>query len=412
MAIQSQLTYNYNNTRLDTLVDDVLIHIFSILSVWDVLHVRQTSKRMEALSRVRTVWHALFARDVLKPGRPVPGFSFTPTPRLMQLFALDPAHASDEDMYHTEFAAERPDEARELIEASDLEARTVHALRLEKYWTTATVTDSNIPSYSLKNTVDVESSDSHLRTFHTPTPVRDVFLLPGGRFVVSAHADRLRCWDLGVPYVHSPDSNKTRNSHAVRCVGEWILLSSTREANNMTIRMDAHAPRVYRRDSSSVCFALCSDIIPSWAFASRESVRTCKILSVRLDPLRSSTFDLHQGLMGSPFTSPVPFFRREAVVCLPSILPVPAYPENTNISNDSEWSPQRFARGKLGEMLCVYGSLMFFASYVPPATDGEDEGPRYAGIEVLDWNEPTKSVLFEYPDPQVRFFRASRRLCH
>lgn len=367
---------------LDLLVDDILISILSTLPAWDVLHFRQTSKRMEALSHVCAVWHALFSRNVLKCGRPVPGFAFAPTPRLAQLIALEPpTHALDIDHDASSFEC---DPARELVESSDLEARTLHALRLEKYWSTSTSSPSP-SSITRPNTPATRT-----RTFTTPTLAHDIFLLPGGRFVVSSHADRLLCWDLGVPHP------LTGAAAATRCVGEWVLSRALADDKTSTmVCMDAHAP-VRWRDASSVHFVLCPDIPPSWSFETPK--RTCKVLSVRSDPLRDPgagpSYDR------SPLASPVPFFHCEDLLELPNELPTPVYMDSPEMVG--VWGPQRFARGRLGELLYAHGPFLFFASYVP--SEGNDETEvslQYAGIEVLDRRDTSKTTLFEYPDPQV-----------
>ncbi|KAL5483485.1 hypothetical protein ACEPAI_8717 [Sanghuangporus weigelae] len=416
MAVISQLSPYNIQSRLDSLVDDVLIHILSLLPVWDVLHLRQTSKRLEALSRVRAVWRALFERDVLTCHRPIPGLSFTPTPRLLQLCALD---SSSESLDNPEFYDDKYDVTRELIEASDLEARTLHALRLDKSWNTSTT--SIATSGLTPNVPNIKTSESHLRTFQTPSPVLDIFLFPGGRFVVSLHADRLRCWDLGVPHASSSGKLQDLPVTSVRCAGEAVF---SHILSNAMMCMDTHpgASSVSvngRHKEYSISFALTPDVVPSWhsddPSSAKNEKRTCEILSVRLDPLRSSplgSFDVHDAApgsaTGSPFATPVPLFLREAVVSLPELLLIPSYPEGSVSAQTmvgEQWGPQRFSRGKLGKLLLVYGSVMFFESFVPPEpVEGDEEGergPKYVGIEVLDWNEPAKTVLFEYPDPQV-----------
>ncbi|KAL5521117.1 hypothetical protein ACEPAG_9039 [Sanghuangporus baumii] len=416
MAVISQLSPSTIQSHLDTLVDDVLIHILSLLPVWDVLHLRQTSKRLEALSRVRAVWRALFERDVLTCHRPIPGLSFTPTPRLLQLCALD---SSSESLDNAEFYDDKYDVTRELIEASDLEARTLHALRLDKSWNTSTT--SIATSCLTPNVPNTEASKSRLRTFQTPSPVLDIFLFPGGRFVVSLHADRLRCWDLGVPHASGSGKLQDLPVASVGCAGE-VVFSHTLPNAKMCMDTRPGASSVSfngRHKEYSISFALIPDIVPSWHSDDPSSVknqkRTCEILSVRLDPLRSSplgSFDAHDAApgsaTGSPFATPVPLILHEALVSLPELLPTPSYPEGSVSAQTmvgEQWGPQRFSRGKLGKLLLVYGSVMFFESFVPPepVEGGEEEerGPRYVGIEVLDWNEPTNTVLYEYPDPQV-----------
>lgn len=98
-------------------------------------------------------------------------------------------------------------------------------------------------------------------------------------------------------------------------------------------------------------------------------------------------------------------FIQESLIKLPSRLSTPVYAVRPGEpAPPEEFGPHRFANGRLGELLQVHGSLLFFASFIPPSL-GSDS-PKYAGVEVLDWTagrrDDFKSVLLEYPDAQVR----------
>ncbi|KAL5492804.1 hypothetical protein ACEPAI_4252 [Sanghuangporus weigelae] len=92
-------------------------------------------------------------------------------------------------------------------------------------------------------------------------------------------------------------------------------------------------------------------------------------------------------------------------VFLPDVLPTPVSPIPPM---SEEFGPQRFARGKIGELLFVYDTLLFFASYVPTPTSTEatkdDPNYIYAGIEVIDMKAPEKTTLWEYPDSQLELY--------
>ncbi|KAH8109480.1 hypothetical protein DFH11DRAFT_1627638 [Phellopilus nigrolimitatus] len=379
------------NYGLEVLVDDLLIHILSILSVWDVLSVRQTSKRLESLSHVRNVWHSIFRREVVEPGRPIPGYSFSITPRLLALFGL-----SESDLSVLS-SAPLNDSYLDLIEASDLEARTLHALRLEKHWKRTT------PELGMCGLAAGAHSASRSFSFRTLETIREVFLLFGGRYVVTVHSDRLRCWDIGFPRPSNQDLNVlniAKKSQTARCVGEWVLPS---DIGQFTSLMDASEPSNWQFDNSAY-FAVCPVNDVSWSEHDDSASRTCSVLSVRYDPLRAPGV-LPFNPDGSPSNSPVPAFSHEVSIRLPNILRTPVY------TNRAEPVPaHRFGNGKLGSLIHAHGSLLFFASYVRPAETPNEEGPngasaaRYAGIEVIDWSRPhspLKSVLLEYPDPQV-----------
>ncbi|KAL5536521.1 hypothetical protein ACEPAF_343 [Sanghuangporus sanghuang] len=307
------------------LVDDVLVHILCVLSVYDVLRVRETCRHLEAISRSRNVWASLFTRHVLEDRLPVPGFMFVPTPRLSQLLGPHPTDYS-------------------LIESSDIEARTLHALRLRKWWT-HTYHHAEHQSLSAGDHV----SGVHHRAFRVSNDVKDIFLLPGGRIVVTVHADSLRCWDLGSASILM--DNQTRSE--ALCVGEY---SFKRTVASVTVCSDTCVGDHFQY---SVVWSLviCDDITPSWNSMENQN-RHCEHLTLRVDYLNPA--------LSSKGSSSI---------------------------------------GKIGELLFVYETLMFFASYVPTPTSTEatkdDPNYIYTGIEVIDMKAPEKTTLWEYPDSQL-----------
>lgn len=107
----------------------------------------------------------------------------------------------------------------------------------------------------------------------------------------------------------------------------------------------------------------------------------------------------------------------DAIIALPSTLVEPVYvgrdtDQGSQTSGeqlvDSQFGPQRFLNGTLGQLIHVHSHLLFFSSYMPArpesVTVGVGSSEVYAGIEVVDWTVATnsfKSALLEYPDSQV-----------
>ncbi|TFK39745.1 hypothetical protein BDQ12DRAFT_681146 [Crucibulum laeve] len=80
---------------------DIFLAIFSHLSVYDVLRVRQACRTFQELSQLRSLWHGLFNKHVLEQNVPVPG--------------LGSQSVGD-------------------LTAAELESYTFHALRLRRTW--------------------------------------------------------------------------------------------------------------------------------------------------------------------------------------------------------------------------------------------------------------------------------------
>ncbi|KLO18233.1 hypothetical protein SCHPADRAFT_125802 [Schizopora paradoxa] len=188
---------------LFSLVDDVLIQILKALAVSDVLNIRLTSKRLETLSRLTNVWYSIFIREVLACGRPIPGYSI---PRVLP-------SSVDASETRRKFSIL---EAESLFESVDLEARTLLALRLDKKWCKSGSSTPNTDA-----TVTMASFDP-LSTL----PVTNMFLLPGGRYLVLVHVDGLRLWDLGFP----TSSIFREISSSPHLVETWLFDESARNA--------------------------------------------------------------------------------------------------------------------------------------------------------------------------------------
>lgn len=79
----------------------------------------------------------------------------------------------------------------DFAEACDLELRTFYALRLEKHWHYS-------DAYCNCRTFVLESHSKSV-TNSALSATQDIFLLPGGRYLVTVHEGELDCWDLGFP---------------------------------------------------------------------------------------------------------------------------------------------------------------------------------------------------------------------
>lgn len=128
---------------LEQLVDDILIEILCGLPVRDILSIRQTSKRLSSVTRVRNVWHHKFCAEVLGHALSLDGSRYLSVP------------------------------------SSDLESRTRRALRLHKKW----------PAIESPKAVAFEAPAEH-------GAVRQVVLLPQAWQILTVHDHRVLCWQL------------------------------------------------------------------------------------------------------------------------------------------------------------------------------------------------------------------------
>ncbi|KAI0675559.1 hypothetical protein C8Q78DRAFT_1005131 [Trametes maxima] len=58
---------------LHDLPEDILLDIFRHLNVCDIIHIRQTCKGLEAVTRERAVWHEALSRHAARSHLPIPG---------------------------------------------------------------------------------------------------------------------------------------------------------------------------------------------------------------------------------------------------------------------------------------------------------------------------------------------------
>ncbi|KAG1721866.1 uncharacterized protein EDB91DRAFT_229269 [Suillus paluster] len=145
-------------SRLDDLVDDILIQIFQALSVREILTLRRTSQRYYSLSKLHCVWYAAFCTEVLARHLPPPG----------------------------------PSRSLRALSSADLEYRTLLALSLERRWSRSTAN------------VIVSNRDREI--------VDQIVLIPGGMQILTVHGNKVVYWLI---------SEQSGASHELQKVGEW-----------------------------------------------------------------------------------------------------------------------------------------------------------------------------------------------
>ncbi|KAI0683291.1 hypothetical protein BC835DRAFT_1296405 [Cytidiella melzeri] len=142
---------------LEHLPDDVLIHLFTFLSISEILTIRQTCKRFMTLSKLHVVWHHACISHILNQGFPFPPVSI------------------------------------EHLQPTDLERLTRHAYSLGQFWCS--------PASTARPRSSVKFSAS------SGMPVSDVRFIPshpGWLITVSKGIwSVITCWDVG-PSLHGP----------------------------------------------------------------------------------------------------------------------------------------------------------------------------------------------------------------
>ena len=146
---------------------------------------------------MRSVWFDILLRETIQSGRPLPGHA---AKRIPTEFDNPNFSRTSYLEFHNKLAH---------LEAQDLEERTHFALWLDNRW-------GGGESIGGSSGVCMSSSFD----FRTDATVRDIFIIPGGRFLVTAHDSELRCWDAGFPEVPR-SQNKT--DRCVSCVGHLLL---------------------------------------------------------------------------------------------------------------------------------------------------------------------------------------------
>ncbi|OCH93728.1 hypothetical protein OBBRIDRAFT_770939 [Obba rivulosa] len=152
-----------SRASLAALPDDILLLIINFLYVKDILCLRQTSRRLHGLTKLRWVWHSAIQRHVIDRGLPIPAAA-------ADLRGLSAAH---------------------------LEARVVHAARFHENW--------NAPRPAPRRSVKFDADPADLADVApdempaAPRPVvKQVLFLPGrsGEYVVTLVGRTIACWEV------------------------------------------------------------------------------------------------------------------------------------------------------------------------------------------------------------------------
>ncbi|KAL4243869.1 hypothetical protein ABKN59_010758 [Abortiporus biennis] len=157
------LTNLPSGISLFSLPDDVLLLVISFLGVKDILQLRQTSKRLYLMTKLRWVWSNAMKRQVIDKGLPVPA-------------------SVDADLKE--------------ISAQHLEARAVHAAKFHENWYSSRPT----PRRSIEFAAEVPFPDSVTFSENHPPKfvVRQVRFLPGrnGEVIVTSVNRFVTCWEV------------------------------------------------------------------------------------------------------------------------------------------------------------------------------------------------------------------------
>ncbi|KAI0630408.1 hypothetical protein C8Q77DRAFT_1064119 [Trametes polyzona] len=131
----------------------------SLVEVKDILALRQTSRRLCAMSKLRWVWFDAMKRHVVQKGLPIPAAS------VADLKALDAAH---------------------------LEARAVHAARFHENWNSPHPTARKAIEFSALTYLDDQLPDD------APCAVSHLSFLPGrnGKYLITVVGRVLTCWEV------------------------------------------------------------------------------------------------------------------------------------------------------------------------------------------------------------------------
>ncbi|KZT35021.1 hypothetical protein SISSUDRAFT_1121859 [Sistotremastrum suecicum HHB10207 ss-3] len=174
---------------LTSLIDDILLHILSLLSVSDLLSLRLTNTRLNHLTRFRYIWHKIHDTHITK------------SPDLLPLPGIPPQqpHLGIEETI--------------CFESHELEWRTLHALRLKRRWVggsvgTAQSTSCRSSPAPPAMTPARGCARGPVREFVvdvSPGPsvgsgsrpiIDDIFLFPGGDHLITRTGPTIACWKV------------------------------------------------------------------------------------------------------------------------------------------------------------------------------------------------------------------------
>ncbi|KZT03234.1 uncharacterized protein LAESUDRAFT_660285 [Laetiporus sulphureus 93-53] len=173
---------------LSSIDDDTLIIIFSFLPVQSVLAIRQTSRRMVAISHTHAIWHSAYVREILLAGLPFP---------------------------HRELA---------VMDASELEHCVCRAIRIGRFWLD--------PLAQPRDITDFQASSG--------TGVSKLCFLPGygGRRIATVTKgiwSVIACWEVSL-------GKNPPQSASIRKVAEWCPKGMI--FTGFVVNTDAHADAV------------------------------------------------------------------------------------------------------------------------------------------------------------------------
>ncbi|KII84195.1 hypothetical protein PLICRDRAFT_118295 [Plicaturopsis crispa FD-325 SS-3] len=179
---------------LDTIDDDTLICIFAFLAIPEILALRQTCKRLHAISKLRIVWRNACSTHVLAQG-----FPFPPTP---------PIHALD---------------------LPDLETRTRHAYRLGRKWQQQSSQSSQSQSQSASTNINPRREWSV--SLNASASISDVRFVPGrkGPWLLTVSKgiwSVITAWDI-------------HHDHGLHKIAEWCPKGAI--FNGFAVNTDASA---------------------------------------------------------------------------------------------------------------------------------------------------------------------------
>lgn len=214
---------------------------------------------MEMLSHFRSVWYNIFKLEVLDFGRPIPGCSIALSPRPLGFPGLGQAKEyleEDDGQERLRYALS------EMVRSRDFEARTLHALRLERRWAAA------VAECKSRHMKFGRHPTSKQWSFRIPGSVHGFFLLPGGRYAISVGHKVIRCWDLGFPQQKiETEGAKNVPRKTVECVGEFF---HTWDISTLEVFMDANT-RLVGQDEGVVNIVGYENVNVEWRYAEHPS---------------------------------------------------------------------------------------------------------------------------------------------
>ncbi|KAI9432147.1 hypothetical protein F5148DRAFT_1270493 [Russula earlei] len=148
---------------LESLPDDLLLLVISLIGVEDILALRMTSKRFISVTRQRWVWSDALKHHVIDRRLPVPAF----IPDLNSL------------------------------SAKELEVRAIHASRFHRNWCSPHPRSRRNVDFPTREPIAEDLSSLSLSKDH-PHPISQVLFPPGynGQLLITVEQNRVACWEI------------------------------------------------------------------------------------------------------------------------------------------------------------------------------------------------------------------------